>query len=559
MFEGGISFTSGTDRAVRWIALLGTPVYAGYNLLVYFGVVQSSNYAGDYICLIISGLWVALGAYHFFAPIRSRFDMLWRLILYHSLALATILFITGFLEPFASSIALLFLAANIYFGRKALIISMGSVLVAAIIDAIVRYPVDPSIIGHNLMGAGAILMLGAAMVGVIVAQETRRQALVHSRAQERLQYERILTIINNLSDAAFSTDSRGAVLLYNAAALDLLDTNQSVKGRSIGDLFNLSDTEKNKTNLLDVLKDASKATRRDDLIHTYPDGESVRLEITFAPIRGTYSKKNKGQSDAGYIMIMRDVTKQKSLEEERDEFISVVSHELRTPVTIVEGSLSNVKLLLEKPEAQTDRKMLESVVTTAHDQTLYLAKMVNDLSTLSRAERGVGDQTEEISVEELMHALHDTYQKDAQNRKLQLNLDLGPKLGYVHVSRLYLEELLQNFITNAIKYTEKGSVTMSAKHSKGTVRFSVKDTGIGISRGDQTKIFNKFYRSEDYRIRETNGTGLGLYVSAKLAHKLGTQIDLKSRLNHGSEFSFELPATDKKTATSEPVPVAPSK
>ena len=175
MFEGGISFTQGSDRAVRWIALLGTPVYAGYNLLVYFGLVHSSNYAGDYVCLIISGLWVALGAYHFFAPIRSRFDMLWRLVLYQALALSTILFITGFLEPFASSIALLFLAANIYFGRKALIISMGSVVVAAIVDAVIRYPVDPSIVGNNIMGAGAILMLGAALVGIILAQETRRQ------------------------------------------------------------------------------------------------------------------------------------------------------------------------------------------------------------------------------------------------------------------------------------------------------------------------------------------------------------------------------------------------
>ena len=108
-------------------------------------------------------------------------------------------------------------------------------------------------------------------------------------------------------------------------------------------------------------------------------------------------------------------------------------------------------------------------------------------------------------------------------------------------SRLYLEELLQNFITNAIKYTTQGSVTIIARSSAGKVMFSVKDTGIGISRSDQNKVFNKFYRSEDYRIRETGGTGLGLYVSTKLARKLHTTIELKSRLNHGSTFSFTLP------------------
>lgn len=535
-----MSFTQGSDRAVRWVALLGTPVYVGYNMLVLAGLVQSTNYAGDDINLIISGLWLLLGVYHFFAPIRSRFDMLWRLVLYQALSLSTILFITGFLEPFASSIALLFLASNIYFGRKALVISMSSVVIAAIVDAIIRYPVDPSIVGNNLMGGGAILILGAAMVGIIIAQETRRQALIQSQAQERLQYDRILTIINNLSDATFSTDTKGTVLMYNAASLDLLDTNVSLHGKNISDLFNLTDSSKKKISLLDILRDAATTTRRDDINHTYGDGESIRLEMTYAPIKSTFSRHKKAPIQAGYILIVRDVTKQKSLEEERDEFISVVSHELRTPITIVEGTLSNVQVIVDRPDS-LDKHALSGVLKTAHDQVLYLAKMVNDLSTLSRAERGLADEGEDIDVTELIQKMHEEYVDDAKTKGLQLDLDLGPKLGIIHVSRLYVEELLQNFITNSIKYTKEGGVTISASQKRGIVTFAVKDTGIGISRGDQAKIFNKFYRSEDYRIRETNGTGLGLYVSAKLAHKLGTKIELKSRLNHGSTFSFSLP------------------
>ncbi len=326
----------------------------------------------------------------------------------------------------------------------------------------------------------------------------------------------------------------------SSACLDLLDTNDSLKGKNIGQLFNLSDKDNEAANLLNLLKDAKRTTRRDDLNHVYADGESVRLEITFAPIRSNYSLSKKRDELGGYILIMRDVTKQKSLEEERDEFISVVSHELRTPITIVEGSLSNLDVLMKQPK-MPDTKVLAGTVTTAHDQVLYLAKMVNDLSTLSRAERGVADSPEQINVEELLHMLHTRYEKEAAARKLHLDLDLGHKLGSVNVSRLYLEELLQNFITNAIKYTKEGSVTIVAKRTKNVVTFTVKDTGIGISRSDQNKVFSKFYRSEDYRIRETNGTGLGLYVSNKLAHKLHTHIELKSRINHGSAFSFELP------------------
>src|SRR5690606_38709797 len=115
---------------------------------------------------------------------------------------------------------------------------------------------------------------------------------------------------------------------------------------------------------------------------------------------------------------------------------------------------------------------------------------------------------------------HSRYEDDATDKKLKLDLDAPGKLGNIYASRLYIEELLQNFITNAIRYTKEGSVTIIARRKGDSVHFAVKDTGIGISRSDQTKIFKKFYRSEDYRIRETNGTGLGLYVSAKLARKL---------------------------------------
>jgi signal transduction histidine kinase len=138
--------------------------------------------------------------------------------------------------------------------------------------------------------------------------------------------------------------------------------------------------------------------------------------------------------------------------------------------------------------------------------------------------------------------LYNEYSPEASKQKLHFNLELAPKIGHVSTSRLYLHELLQNFITNAIKYTREGSVTLAISKKQDTIFFSVSDTGIGISKSDQAKIFNKFYRSEDYRTRETGGTGLGLYVAMKLSKKLGTHINLKSRLNHGSTFSFELPA-----------------
>ena len=106
--------------------------------------------------------------------------------------------------------------------------------------------------------------------------------------------------------------------------------------------------------------------------------------------------------------------------------------------------------MMKHPDAT--KKMLGDAVGTAHEQIMFLASMVNDLSTLSRAERGVSNDAEEIDVRDLAHELHKKYSSDAKVKNIHLNLDMSPKIGKIHVSRLYLEELLQNFITNAIKY-----------------------------------------------------------------------------------------------------------
>jgi len=540
MKKGGAEYNYEAARAVRVLTVVVTPVLALYAGLIAAGFIESTHFVSVQLTISISVLWVLISILYYFRPITSKSDHAIRFIMMHFFAILMYMFVIGFAQPFAALYVLLFLASQLYFGKIGLILSVASLIIAATIDIVIRFAENPSILAQDAVTVFATIFLGFAVISVISAQETKRKALLHSQRRERLQYDRILTIMNNLTDAAFTTDEKGSILMYNAACLDLLDTNDSLKGKNIGELFKLSDKDKEPVNLLTILKDSTRATRRDDLNHTYADDESIRLEITFSPIRSNYSLTKKRDELGGYILIMRDVTKQKSLEEERDEFISVVSHELRTPITIVEGSLSNLDVMMKQPK-QPDQKVLSDVVSTAHDQVLYLAKMVNDLSTLSRAERGVADAPEEIDVKELLHGLHQKYEKEAEERKLHLNLDLGHKLGKVNVSRLYLEELLQNFITNAIKYTHEGSVTIIAKRSKDTVTLAVQDTGIGMSRTDQNKVFNKFYRSEDYRIRETNGTGLGLYVSTKLAHKLHTRIELKSRINHGSTFSFELP------------------
>lgn len=394
--------------------------------------------------------------------------------------------------------------------------------------------------------AAGLVTLGI-FIGLALSRQMIRRMestrLAVSIAKQNDQREALLTIINATNQAIFTVSARGIIRVYNAAFLNLIDTNQSLSGRQVDDILPLYDQQGEAVSLYALMKDKARF-ERDDLSFRFPDGDSIRLHLNINKIQSAFSS-NRQKDSEGYVCIARDVTKQKSLEEERDEFISVVSHELRTPVTIAEGTLSNVQYFLENG---TDASKLIPSLKEAHDQIVLLATMINDLGTLSRAERGVGDAAESIDIKELAESIYKKYSPSASKKKLALNLDIGPRLGTVVTSRLYLEELLQNLMTNAIKYTEQGTVTLGAHRTANGVEFSVKDTGIGISKTDLKHIFEKFYRSEDYRTRETSGTGLGLYVARKLMRKLGTVIEVRSRLNHGSTFSFVLSDGTKKNA-----------
>lgn len=350
-----------------------------------------------------------------------------------------------------------------------------------------------------------------------------------------LERERLTSLINSMADGVIAVDNGLKVVVYNGAALNILDVNTMKQGIDLATVFKLTDKNKKTVNLHDLLKKTKTSFVSRDYRLAYDDTSLINLYISIAPVHLGYGKN----ADQGYVVVLRDITHEKSLEEERDEFISVVSHELRTPIAIAEGNLSNAKFIIEKNKVAPE---IAQTVKQAYDQVAFLSGMINDLAMLSRAERGkLAVETEDINVHDLVSELGDGYKAQAESKGLQMHTEIDKTLELLHSSKLYVHEVLQNFITNAIKYTQKGSVTLSAKpHEKG-VLFEVRDTGIGISKGDQEKVFDKFFRSEDFRTRESGGTGLGLYVTAKLSKLLKAQITLESELNKGSTFKIFVP------------------
>jgi len=350
-----------------------------------------------------------------------------------------------------------------------------------------------------------------------------------------VERERLTSLINSMADGVIAVDQAAKIVLYNGAALNILDVNSSINGKTLRSVLKLTDKTNQPVDVKRLVLDTKSAVTSRDYKLTYPDGSSINLYSSIAPVRLGYGQDGMH----GYVVLLRDITREKSLEEERDEFISVVSHELRTPIAIAEGNISNAEFILEKTG---DMKQVQSALAQAHTQVNFLSGMINDLATLSRAERGkLQVEVEDINAYTLVEELQRAYGPDATKKGLELLTDLDTHLEVLKSGKLYVREVLQNFITNAIKYTETGHVVIGARHHKKGVLFEISDTGIGISKADQEKVFDKFFRSEDYRTRQNNGTGLGLYVTMKLARMLKAEIDLHSELNKGSTFSILIP------------------
>ena len=533
-------------------------IMLAFGLLVRNGLVDSRFYVSDGIFALIMACYTAVSLLWFTyvkkIPQSNGVDICFA-VLFHLLTIAFVLFVSGFLSAFLSVWIVLMISADMRFKMPGFLASATSLAFAGLLSILVFPDMPANERIEIAQGAIVVTAIGLAIAKIRGVTDRERQALAKTREQEAYQRERLLALVNSMGDAVVATDQQGVIKVYNSTLLSLLDTNLNLTGKSIDDIIKLFDADGKRLKLISEAHARRTVFSRTDLSHKFSDGEVIKLYINVAPIQPGY----RSHAESGYIFILRDITKEKSLEEERDEFISVVSHELRTPVAIAEGGLSNIVLLQERG-ASPD--ILKQAAIAAHDQILYLSKLINDLSALSRAERGLGADMETVDLTEVLHDAYNNYLSQAQTKGLKLNLDIAaPKLPKVVSSRLYIEEILQNLVTNALKYTKEGAITVHAKQSKQGVSLQVTDTGIGISKSDQKHMFQKFYRSEDYRTRESSGTGLGLYVCKKLAEKIGLGLTFESRLNHGSTFTLSIPpkyfATGAKLAGQHPAPVQP--
>jgi two-component system phosphate regulon sensor histidine kinase PhoR len=248
--------------------------------------------------------------------------------------------------------------------------------------------------------------------------------------------------------------------------------------------------------------------------------------------------------DGGAVAVLRDLTETERVEKTRRDFIANVSHELRTPLTSIQGYSET--LLDSTPEnGQSNREFLEIIRKNA----ARMSRLTEDLLTLARVESGEHRfDTEEVSAEELLEDALESFRELARSYEVDLQKENGVAGKSVKADREAIHQVFSNLIENALKYAAVGKrVVLGAREVAGGVEFYVRDFGPGISSEHLPRLFERFYRVDKARSRESGGTGLGLAIAKHivLAHE-GT-IRAESELNHGSAFLFTLPAAPEPT------------
>ena len=357
-------------------------------------------------------------------------------------------------------------------------------------------------------------------------------------------------VIDNISDGITFIDANGIIHLFNPAAEQLLAWSEAetlqLNYKTIFRFVNsasqpISDAENPITRAL-----SSNKPQTSDSFHllTHSD-QKVSVSIKVTPI--TTQDGNMTIND-GAIVVFRDITRERAEQNAQTDFISTASHEMRTPVAIIEGYLG----MILNPETATIDNRARMYAQKAHDSVKRLGRLFQDLLDVTKADDHRIDNNPCLLDAKLVakQVVQDFAGKAAaKGLTLQFN---DTETGSSHGERVLappaiicadldqLNEILDNIIENAIKYTKQGGVKVSVDVDSNRVRFTVADTGIGIPEEDVPHLFQKFYRVDNSQTREIGGTGLGLYLIKRLADNIGGTIGVKSVYGQGSTFWLEL-------------------
>ena len=268
------------------------------------------------------------------------------------------------------------------------------------------------------------------------------------------------------------------------------------------------------------------------------------LQCFTAPVLGSQDRL------LGRMLVFRDITREREVEQMKTDFVSIVSHELRTPLTSIRGAL---QLVLgraagavgtagpthDAPLSPRTRELLDISLKNSE----RLIRLINDILDISKIEQG-SIQLRRVALDpaDLCRAAAQEVSVFAEGRNITIDIRAKPGLAPISADRDRALQVLANLLSNAIKFSEPGQlIELTARQEGGAVAFAVRDFGRGIASEDHQRIFNKFHQIDSSLTRDVGGTGLGLAICKALVEEHGGQIWIESILGKGATFAFTLP------------------
>ena len=348
-----------------------------------------------------------------------------------------------------------------------------------------------------------------------MAEELAKNMSEISREKNRLEI-----LLHNMSDGVISFDKDGNLMLANAAAATML--HEEKMDMTFTDFIRKFDI--NSGVYLDMGNEPSKKV-------TFPVGKQF-INANFTPY---YDKKGKME---GLVVVLQDITEQKKLDDMRKEFVANVSHELRTPLTTVK---SYTETLLDG--AMEEKELATEFLTIINSEADRMAFLVRDLLQLTRFDnKQVRLDMTEIEMNDFLNMTVRQNKIHAEAKNQQLSFRPYEHMVVVHGDRDRVGQVVNNIVTNAIKYSlEQATIRIFITEDEKYFKINVRDTGMGISREDLPRIFERFYRVDKARSRAMGGTGLGLAIAKEIMETHGGKLTAESEYGKGTTMTMWFP------------------
>ena len=335
------------------------------------------------------------------------------------------------------------------------------------------------------------------------------------------QKKQIETILLHMTDGIIAFDIDGEIIHINPAAKNLLELEE--KDNNFDKIFDKLNLNMNIEKII-YLENWTSTEQKINVKDRY-------VNLLFAPF------KDENDRPAGVIAVIQDITEHVKLDNMRKEFVADVSHELKTPITSIMGYADTLL------ETDHDKEIETKFLGVISSEAKRMSKLVTDLLSLSRFDSNKTNIVkEEFDLGELAKKCQEKLQIEIDKKHLQVHCLVTANVPPVYAEKDGIERVIINILSNSIKYTnENGTINIYVGFVYNDAYIKFIDTGIGIPEEDLERIFERFYRVDKARTREMGGTGLGLSIAKEILDRNNGTIDIKSKLNEGTEVVIRIP------------------